>query len=240
MTHQKHPRIICHMMTTIDGKITSGDGTDILSNNFFDLYTKTEDLLPAHTAWMCGRVTMQMFAKNEHTILPASHQHINNNDFIAPHEENMFMLGVDTKGILRWNNNVIQLSNIKTALHLVIITTETTPKEYLHYLQTQNISYLVAGKDSIDFHTLFTKIKEKLGVKTLLLEGGGLLNGSVMSEGLIDEISLLLTPTIINQSQAPSIFERKQVEPINLRHYSLSSVQKIGNNVVWIRWNKTK
>jgi riboflavin biosynthesis pyrimidine reductase len=82
-------------------------------------------------------------------------------------------------------------------------------------------------------------MKEKLHVDTLLLEGGGLLNGSVMSMDLIDEISLLMTPTIVNQTNAPSVFERQQEEPLNLRLYSLLDVQKMEKDTVWLRYKKS-
>ena len=57
----KRPYVICHMMSTIDGKITSGTGVDILED-YFSLYTQTEDKLEFKN-WLIGRVTMEMFAE---------------------------------------------------------------------------------------------------------------------------------------------------------------------------------
>ena len=238
MLNSKRPHIICHMMSTIEGKITSGDGTDILSDDYFELYTKTEDMLPSHSGWMLGRVTMQMFASSDTSPLPSLSHDIESTDRIASHEGNLYMFAVDTKGLLRWDKNSIKLSNIADPLHLVVVTTTSTPKEYLQYLQDREISYIVAGTNEIDFSTLFKTMKEKLHVETLLVEGGGLLNGSVMAAEFIDEISLLLTPTIVNQTSAPSLFERKQDESLNLRHYALTSVQKMEKDTVWLRYKK--
>lgn len=225
-------------MSTIEGKITSGDGTDILNDEYFALYTKTEDMLPSHTAWMLGRITLQMFASNEAYPLPVVLQEIERGDHIIPHGGNKFMFGVDTKGILRWDKNVIKLSNVTDPLYLVIVVTSSTPQEYLKYLQNKKISYVVAGTDSIDFLKLFVFMKEKLKVETLLLEGGGLLNGFVMAADFVDEISLLVTPIVINQSQAPSVFECKREEPINLRHYRLASVKQMEKDTIWLRYKK--
>src|SRR3989344_3020669 len=112
MANAERPYIICHMMSTIDGKITGGNGVDIMSDEFFGLYTETEDMLPSHTAWMCGRVTMQMFASSEAQPLSTASQQIDTSDFIAQHEGNLYMFGVDTKGLLRWEKNSIKLSNV--------------------------------------------------------------------------------------------------------------------------------
>lgn len=239
MTNTKRPHIICHMMSTIDGKITGGNSVDIMSDEFFGLYTQTEDTLPPHTAWMCGRVTMQMFASSETSTLPALSHDIEPVDNIASHEGNLFMFGVDTKGLLRWDKNSIKLSNITDPLHLVVVVTESTPKEYLQYLQDKQISYLVSGTEEIDFSKLFTSIKGKLGVETVLLEGGGLLNGSVMAADLVDEISLLVTPLVVNKSQAPSLFERKVDEPSDITNYSLIDIKRMEKDSVWLRYKKT-
>lgn len=237
MLKAERPYIITHMMSTIEGKITSRDGTDILSDDFFELYTQTEDLLEGQ-AWMLGRVTMQMFASSEASSLSPLTTEIKPGDFIATHEGSRYMFGVDTKGILRWDKNTIKLSNVKENLNLVIIVTDTTPKEYLQYLQEKQISYLVAGTNEIEFPTLFQTMKEKMGVEKLLLEGGGLLNGSVMTADCIDEISLLITPTVVNQSTAPSVFERKQDEPLNLKRYTLEGVQQREKDTVWLRYKR--
>jgi riboflavin biosynthesis pyrimidine reductase len=45
------------------------------------------------------------------------------------------------------------------------------------------------------------------GLKILLLEGGGRINGSFLKAGLIDEISLLAFPGIDGLSGMPTIFE---------------------------------
>ena len=239
MANAERPHIICHMMSTIDGKITGGDGVDIMSDEFFGLYTETEDMLPSHTAWMCGRVTMQMFASSEAQPLSTASQQIDTSDFIAQHEGNLYMFGVDTKGLLRWEKNSIKLSNVADPLHLVIVVTEATPKEYLQSLQDKEISYLVAGEEDIDFPKLFASMREKMNVETLLLEGGGLLNGSVMAADMIDEISLLMTPKVVNRSNAPSLFERKVEEPLDVTDYFLTDVKRMAKGSVWLRYKKS-
>ncbi len=235
--NKQRPHIICHMMTTIDGKIASGDGVDIL-DDYFDVYTKTEDNLPSHTGWMCGRVTMQMFAKNTAEPLDDTSDRISADHFLAPHTATKFFFGVDTKGQLRWKSNTIQLTNAKDPLHLVIIVTKSTPASYLAYLKQLGISYIVTGQSTIDFSLLFSAIYANFGVETLLLEGGGLLNGSVMEAGYVDEISMLLTPTVLNKSSAPSLFERKQTPIINTKTYTIHSVTTVEKNCIWIRYHR--
>lgn len=232
------PYIICHMISTIDGKITGANNVDIFDDEYFELYTKTEDLLGEKSGWLLGRVTMQMFASKESSELESPKKEVSLEDYIAPHTNTKFMFGVDAKGLLRWNNNQIKLSNVREPLHLVIVVTENTPKEYLYYLQEKQISYLISGKTEIDLISLLNKIKENFGVEKLLLEGGGILNGSLMSSDLIDEISVVLTPVVVNQSSAPSLFENKNSEKLDLKQFSLLGVEKLEKDSLWLRYKK--
>jgi len=224
-------------MSTIDGKITSADQTDILSDEYFELYTQTEDQLDAHN-YLLGRVTMGMFASSEQGELTASTtMQPTTEDFFASQSGSTYLFGVDTTGKLRWKNNEIQLSNVAKPLHLVIVVTQQTPLEYLSYLQSKDISYVFAGERDIDFSLLLTKMKKIFGVEKLLLEGGGILNGSLMAQNCIDLISCLVTPTVVNQSDAPSLFENP-TQSIDLKHFHLTSVEKLAKDVVWLQYTK--
>lgn len=224
------------MMSTIEGKIASGEEKEIL-NEYFDLYQNTEDIFQAK-AWMVGRVTMEMFAESKNTQLSTINKNIDEADFFAPFSGEHFLFALDTKGILRWKENTIKFDNVKEKLHLVIVVTKKTSKDYLNYLQEKNISYLIAGDEEVNFIELLKKIKEKFKVDKLLLEGGGLINGSMMSEGLIDEISLLLCPIVINRTTAPSVFERKIQEEVTTKKYKLVEFKKIEKDTLWLRYRK--
>jgi hypothetical protein len=107
--HTEKPEVICHMMATIDGKITSGLGIDILED-YFELYTETENQLQGDS-WMCGRITAEMFATGQAVeLLPliAQEQEI---DYTEVRSEHGYMITIDTKGTLRWAKNRVKLSN---------------------------------------------------------------------------------------------------------------------------------
>lgn len=224
------------MMSTIEGKIASGiDGVDILGD-YFGLYTTTEDQLDGQ-AWMCGRVTMEMFAAGKNTPLPNAPKPIEPIDFYVSVETKQYMFAVDTKGILRWKDNTITLSNVTEKLHLVVIVAKTTPKNYLEYLQEKNISYIFAGEGEHVFEPVLVTMKQKFGIETVLLEGGGGLNGSMMAEDLVDEISLLVTPLVLNKTDAPSVFEHTTTN-IHTKKYALTSVKQMTDDSVWLRYKK--
>jgi riboflavin biosynthesis pyrimidine reductase len=224
------------MMATIDGKIASGiEGVDFL-DDYFDLYLQIEELLSVQGA-MLGRVTMEMFAEDKDTPLPPNNSEIDNLDFIAPHKEQFIMIGIDTKGLLRWNSNTLKVSKGTKDAHIVIVVTNNTPKEYLAYLQSKNISYIIGGQSEIDFNDILKKVKKNFQVERLALEGGGIINGSVMASNLIDEISLQITPQVINKSNAPTMFEHESTE-LNVSTFKLFEVKQMENECVWLRYKK--
>ncbi|MFA9289169.1 MAG: dihydrofolate reductase family protein [Weeksellaceae bacterium] len=237
MTTLNRPYITCHMMSTIEGKIASGiAGVNLLDDNYFDLYTEIEHKIKPQ-AWMCGRVTSEMFVKEVGTPLPKTDIEINNEDFIVPHDGAQYFVTVDTKGLLRWEDDKLTLSDQPAPNYIITVVTHKTPKEYLAHLQQNNISYIYAGENTVNFDQVFHKLFGKFNIQTLLLEGGGLLNGSIMEAGLIDEISLLVCPIVANRKDAPSTFERK-AEMVDVKEYKLTEVKQMAKDTVWLRYKK--
>src|SRR5690242_447674 len=96
--------VICHMMSTIEGKIDSGiKGKDILGD-YYNLYSQLEKELKPQ-AWMCGRVTSEMFAEGVGTLLPTAENQVDYKDFKSSVTGNNFFVAVDSKGLLRWKDN---------------------------------------------------------------------------------------------------------------------------------------
>jgi len=208
------------MMTTIDGKVASGVEGLNLFDDYFDLYLETEEQLST-SSWICGRVTAQEFI-----------------DFVPKNNPDGFMFVVDTKGVVRFDNNAIKLSNGTKEAELVVLVLKNTPKEYLNNLQDKRITYIIAGDDRIEWEMTLKEVGERYGVVRLLLEGGALINGSMLKNGLIDEISLLITPLILNKSGAPSLFENPLLEDLEVKKYKMKNVQSLGKDCIWARYVK--
>ena len=108
---------------------------------------------------------------------------------------------------------------------------------YLQYLQTINISYIFAGKDTLDFNQALEQLREHFKIETLMLEGGGHINGSLLSAGVIDELSLLILPLADGTTGTPTTFEiPKGLKPHHAREMKLHAVQKLDHDVVWLRY----
>jgi riboflavin biosynthesis pyrimidine reductase len=97
------------------------------------------------------------------------------------------------------------------------------------------VSYLLSGADDIDVRVAMEKIGKVFGVKTLMLEGGGKINGTLLRAALIDELSLLVAPVADGRIGVPSLFDvvDGEVTPVRL---VIEQVERRASNIVWLRY----
>ena len=222
------PHVICHMMSSLDGRT-------ILSRWGQSPNTKEYETTAAtfHAeAWMCGRVTMEKdFTKGLAPDLQAVTGPIDRTDFVADYTADSFAIAVDAHGKLGWKSSHIDDD------HLISILTEQVSDEYLAYLRKKGISYLFGGKKELDFALVLDKLGRLFPIKTILLEGGGHLNGSLLKAGLVDELSLLHFPVIDGAATSATIFEQGE-NPGPAAQLKLISVEQRAHDVIWLRYKK--
>ena len=77
---------------------------------------------------------------------------------------------------------------------MITVLTEQVSDDYLAFLQSKGVSYLFGGKTDLDWERVLEKLRKEFGIRKLLLEGGGKINGSFLAANLIDELSVLVAP----------------------------------------------
>ena len=87
------------------------------------------------------------------------------------------------------------------------MVSEQVPEDYLATLREKGISYIVSGKSSVDLSDAVNQLGEHFGTRTLLLEGGGHINGAFLEANLVDEVSLLVVPGIDGRHDIPAVFD---------------------------------
>ncbi len=81
------------------------------------------------------------------------------------------------------------------------------------------------------------RISAHFDAKTCLVDSGGTLNGALLREGLVDEVSVLIHPYLVGGTTPGSMFRatdlKKDDDVIRL---SLIAVEKAKDNIVWLRY----
>jgi 2,5-diamino-6-(ribosylamino)-4(3H)-pyrimidinone 5'-phosphate reductase len=216
------------MMSSVDGRILTRQWGKIKG---IGTYEQTGSSHKAD-AWMCGRVTMETdFASDKPLHLKPAEKEVDRKDYIAKAKSKSFAVAVDKDGKLHWEQADIDGD------HIISVLTEHVPDNYLSYLQEIGISYIFAGKDEVDFKVALNKLRKLFGIKTLLLEGGGHLNGSLLNDGLIDELSFLHMPVADGSPDTPTLLDvTKGLQKGPATHLKLLEVKQLKNDILWLRY----
>jgi len=217
------------MMTTLDGRIiVQRWGAHVPGRHEYEDTAATFEA----QAWLCGRVTMEKdFTKGRQPELPAVASPLDRSDFVAPHEADSFAIAVDAHGKLGWESAFIDDD------HIIVVLTEQVPDAYLVYLHELGISYIFGGAQTLDFSLVLNKLGQLFPIRTILLEGGGHLNGSFLKAGLIDELSLLHYPLVDGASASATVFEQG-ADPGPAARFELLSATPRSHGILWLRYRR--
>jgi 2,5-diamino-6-(ribosylamino)-4(3H)-pyrimidinone 5'-phosphate reductase len=224
----RRPRVICHMMASIDGRIVI-DGWP-LDDDAASVYEQVHDEYESD-GWLCGRVTMaRHFAKAERSDDEVAREHTGGAraDFTAAGTHESCAFALDAHGKLVWESGDLEGD------HVVAILSERVADDYLAQLRAAGVSYVIAGNREIDLALALEKIAARFGVKTLMLEGGGGINGSMLRAGLVDEVSVLLAPIVDGRMGTPALFDVHGGAPP--RGLCLEEIKTLDHDVVWLRY----
>jgi len=229
------PRIICHMISSVDGRLLPLRWTPLLASTDaeerFGVYESTAARLDGD-GWLIGRVSMEPYATGTPRTLPIPAGNLRQT-FVAPHAQPQLAIALDPHGKLHYGCNGTDDE------HFVAILSEQVSDAYLAELRADGVSYLFAGPQGNDLALAVETLGNTFGMQRLLLEGGGIINGHFLKAGLIDEISLLIYPGIDGLASVPSIFEyhggpdELPAAGKALRHLA---TETLGNGTVWLRY----
>jgi riboflavin biosynthesis pyrimidine reductase len=218
------------MVASIDGRILhsrwrpqSRDGGDL----FERLHAKI-----GGDAWLVGRVTGQEFAKAQ-GYEPRADRSYGREPWIARRGAGAYGVVLDAHGRIAWGRADIGGDPI------VAVLTEQVSDAHLAGLRKDGVSYFFAGEREMHLASALKFLNRELGVKRLLVEGGGTINGEFLRAGLIDEISLAICPAVDGARGAPSVFDSSE-EDAGLRAplagMSLESCEVLDGGAVWLRY----
>lgn len=234
------PRIICHMMTAVDGKITGPFMETNAATIVSEEYERTNDFY-SPDAWLCGRVTTEENFTNYHKPdVNEDAPQVPEGDYIAIKDVPMYYVSADASGKVGWTTNSLNYENRPTA-HIIEVLTEKASNAYRDLLRRLGISYIIAGKGNLDCTLASQKLYEQFGIKTLMVSGGGYINGSFLSEGLIYELSLVIVPATDSSSDTVTLFEKADYLPKKTPvEFRLIDVEKLKGDGIWLRYNVKK
>jgi 2,5-diamino-6-(ribosylamino)-4(3H)-pyrimidinone 5'-phosphate reductase len=155
-------------------------------------------------------------------------------DFKKPQKENLpFWFVVDSKAVLK--NKLHYFRRLEYCRDIVVLVSENTDKNYLNYLSERNYDYHVIGKERVDLAKAVELIFDKYDADAIMVDSGRELTNAMLNQDLIDEISLLVVPTIVGE-KSENMFKdvKEEMKLINIKE------EKFANGYVWLLYKVQK
>ena len=228
------PYIICHMTMSIDGKATGEFLNHPECGDAIELYYQINRSYQAD-AYACGRVTMEgSFTGGWYPDLSKFEPAYSPMDYLVDDVTGFYAVAFDPHGRLGWKSNRIMDPDEDPGYdkaQIIEVLTHDIDLRYLTYLQSMGIPYIFAGETEMDVEEALFKLKAYFGIKTLLLEGGSILDGAFQRAGVVDELSLVVAPLIAAASDKP-LFTNSALE-----EYRLADM-KNQRGILWLNYKK--
>ncbi len=115
---------------------------------------------------------------------------------------------------------------------IIVLTTKRIHQARRHALAKAGTEICEYGHSKIDMRKALNWLRVEKGVKRLLCEGGGQLNGTLLAASLVDEINLTICPKIISGQSAPTIADNPITESLmDARQFKLKSMRPADGEV---------
>jgi len=193
----QRPYTTLFLLVSVDGKISTGD-TDVMDvdkdypkivgvkeglKQYYDFELET-DLFSFNTGRVFAKVGMNE-KNDEPQKLPVSFVVVDN----EPH--------LTEKGVSYL---------AKKSKNLIIATTNKTHPATILKKDFDNI-HIFEYEKIVDFRDLFEKLKERFGAERMTIQSGGTLNTTLVREGLIDRVLLVVAPALIGGKNTSTLMD---------------------------------
>ncbi|HZO10537.1 MAG TPA: 2,5-diamino-6-(ribosylamino)-4(3H)-pyrimidinone 5'-phosphate reductase [Nitrososphaeraceae archaeon] len=183
--------VILNAAMSIDGKISTRKNDSAISSKL--------DLVRVHKL----RSTVDGLMIGISTVL--EDDPMLNVRYSTTGKKNPTRIIIDSKARIPLNSRIIESSN---KIQTIIAVTHDASSRKIKEIQKKGAQVLVYGNGKVNLRNLFQQL-EKMGLKKIIVEGGGEINWSVLKLGLVDELVVTISPVVIGGRDAITLVEGK-------------------------------
>jgi 2,5-diamino-6-(ribosylamino)-4(3H)-pyrimidinone 5'-phosphate reductase len=190
-------KIVINAAVTADGKIASRTGNSAISSN--------ADLKRVHQL----RNSIDAIMVGISTVLSDDPQLTVR--FGSAGSRSPTRVVVDSIGRIPSNSKLLKKAN---KLNTIVATTNRISFDNIRRIESTGAKVLVAGRNKVELRKVF-RMLEEMGYKSILVEGGGELNWSVLKLGIVDELIITVSPRIVGGRSALTLVEGEGYDRIS-------------------------
>ena len=221
-------------MSSVDGRLLNSRWTEPFDG------TPASELLHVYAAvgrelgtdaWMFGKNTLRAVFSYKFAVSGRPVQPDTPAVFVGERRSERMFIVADPDADIFFTSSSLRGDNI-----LVIVGRNAT-EEYLSHLRERRISYVIVDA-ATDLRAGLEAVGREFGIRSVSVQGG-ILNGALLADGLVDELSLVVYPGIDGLSGVPSIFEYiggTTDRPAGGQSLQLLSAEQREHGVMWLRY----
>lgn len=176
------PKVILHIGCSLDGRI------DWLKPDNFLYYRIIQNW--KIDAMLSGSRTLQLAEMSDETNITKL--------------DDQYLIVIDSQGSIN-NWDVIKRQAYWNDTPIVLCS-ESTPQSYFEYLRSNQIHYLIFGKERVDLKPALAALKIQYGINIIRVDSGGTLAGVLLRQGLVNAVSVVISPQLTGGMSPKTIF----------------------------------
>lgn len=229
------PKVVIFNCTSLDGRMDGGVGTADMGLYYQLAASWKADAMLSGSNTILAAFSGAAFAEQVEPPPPAEPAGENGNG--AEELDSMaipYLVVVDSRGRI---HNWAQILAQPFWRKVIVLCSSATPPAYLDELASQGVTWIAAGEQRVDLRRALEILCAESGIRCLRVDSGGVLNGALLRAGLVDEVSVLLTPLLVGGESPRSLFvapdatSPEQTIPLRLAH-----CEQVGEGRVWLRY----
>ena len=176
---------------TVDGKIATTSGDSAISSR--DDLIRVHELRASADGIMVGISTV--LADNPRLTVRLARKRVKRKDPAR--------IVIDSTGKIPLDSRILlTASRIKT----IVAVTKLAHIDTLRKIKKTGAIVIVSGRQTVNLKKVFSIIKQ-MGIRKILVEGGGEINWSLLRLGIVNELIVTIAPMIVGGRQATTLVE---------------------------------
>jgi 2,5-diamino-6-(ribosylamino)-4(3H)-pyrimidinone 5'-phosphate reductase len=226
------PRVIIHNGVSLDGRMDSYTAGIGLYYSLAGTW-EVEAILSGSNTILAA--FQEIETEGDAQTAPEERTDGGEEDWVEPQQ---LLVVIDSRGRVRNWATILRQPYWRDAIALC---SQSTPQEYLDYLDKEGVAYIRTGTDKVDLQEALQELNTRFGVQSVRVDSGGILNGALLRAGLVDEVSVVISPSLAGGNTPNSIF---QAEGLGFQQgiISLKLVQfeRLEGDAIWLRYEVIK
>lgn len=155
-------------------------------------------------------------------------------DFITSQGAERYYVAIDRKGEIGWQQPTAAYGGQEATV--IEVLTAQAGNGYKAFLRRQGIPYMIAGEKEIDFKLMLAKLARDYGRQNLMLGGGGILNWTLLDQGLVNEVSVVMAPVVDGATDTARLFNGAYTGDTHPVVFQPKQIKTYQDGTLWLRY----